>query len=222
MLGTMHPRKGRVVSYRDLVANSHQFNAVSRSSLLLAPHPEDQTKRVVAWGKGNHAGLVPTLEFRIEPVTFDAAQRQADNRRPRRRLAGDDGHDRAGDQRFDRLGSPRTAARREVRRRVRGADRASRRACARSRPPPAWRSRRPTGSCRSSRSSRRRPGPRPAGSCETGVSHTGENSGTGQPEGPLRARARRPKGVPSHEDHAEWDTPGSVGARDRERRPGGH
>lgn len=71
VVGTMHPRKGRVVSFRDLIANSHQFNAVSRSSLLLAPHPDDPELRVLAWGKGNHAGLVPTLEFRIEPVTFE-------------------------------------------------------------------------------------------------------------------------------------------------------
>ena len=70
VLGILHPRKGRVASFRDLVANSHQFNAVSRSSLLLAPHPTDAERRVLAWGKGNHAGLVPTLEFRIEPVTF--------------------------------------------------------------------------------------------------------------------------------------------------------
>ena len=70
VVGSMHPRKGRVLSFRDLVANSHQFNAASRSSLLLAPHPEDAELRVLALGKANHAGLVPTLEFRIEPVSF--------------------------------------------------------------------------------------------------------------------------------------------------------
>jgi hypothetical protein len=69
-VGNMHPRKGRVSSFRDLVANSHQFNAASRSSLLLAKHPDDEERRVLAWGKGNHAGCVPTLEFRVEPVTF--------------------------------------------------------------------------------------------------------------------------------------------------------
>jgi hypothetical protein len=72
VIGSMHPRKGRVLSFRDLVANSHQFNAASRSSLLLAPHPEDATLRVLALGKSNHAGLVPTLEFRIEPTLFES------------------------------------------------------------------------------------------------------------------------------------------------------
>ena len=70
VVGSMHPRKGRVLTFRDLVASSHQFNAISRSSLLIAPHPEDPELRVLAWGKGNHAGLVPTLEFRIEPLDF--------------------------------------------------------------------------------------------------------------------------------------------------------
>ena len=69
-VGSMHPRKGRVLTFRDLVANSHQVNAASRSSLLIAPHPDDPELRVLAWGKGNHAGLVPTLEFRIEPHDF--------------------------------------------------------------------------------------------------------------------------------------------------------
>src|SRR5436309_1680310 len=70
--GCRQGRKGRVDTFRDLVANSHQFNAVSRSSLLLAPHPDDEELRVLAWAKGNHAGLVPTLEFRIEVAGFDA------------------------------------------------------------------------------------------------------------------------------------------------------
>jgi hypothetical protein len=71
VIGALHPRKGRVLTFRDLVANSHQFNAVSRSSLLLAPHPDDPELRLLAWGKGNHAGLVPTLEFRIEVHDFE-------------------------------------------------------------------------------------------------------------------------------------------------------
>jgi putative DNA primase/helicase len=71
VLGSMHPRKGKVFSFRELVANSHQFNAVSRSSLLLAPHPDDPEWRVLAFGKGNHAGMVPTLKFRVEVVHFE-------------------------------------------------------------------------------------------------------------------------------------------------------
>ena len=69
-LGSLHPRKGRVDSFRELAASSHQFNAISRSSLLLAPHPETADRRLVAVGKSNHAGGVPTLEFKIEVVDF--------------------------------------------------------------------------------------------------------------------------------------------------------
>ena len=61
----MHPKKGEAVSFRNLVAASHQFNAVSRSSLLLAEHPDDDTRRVLARGKGNLTGPLPLLEFVI-------------------------------------------------------------------------------------------------------------------------------------------------------------
>jgi hypothetical protein len=67
----MHPRKGKVQTFRELVAASHQFNAVSRSSMLLAPHPESVDRRVLALGKSNHAGGVPSLEFRVEVVHFE-------------------------------------------------------------------------------------------------------------------------------------------------------
>jgi AAA domain len=70
-LGSMHPRKGRALAFRDLIANSHQFNAVSRSSLLLAEHPDDETRRVLVRGKGNLAGAIRTLEFRIRSHVFE-------------------------------------------------------------------------------------------------------------------------------------------------------
>jgi hypothetical protein len=71
VIGALHPRKGRVGTFRDLVANSHQFRAVSRSSLLLAPHPDDKEMRILALGKANYAGLVSSLEFRIEVCDFE-------------------------------------------------------------------------------------------------------------------------------------------------------
>src|SRR5262249_39819170 len=40
VLGCLHPRKGASTSFREIVSGSHQYNAVSRSSLLLAEHPE--------------------------------------------------------------------------------------------------------------------------------------------------------------------------------------
>jgi AAA domain len=70
-VGSMHPRKGRALAFRDLVAASHQFNAVSRSSLLLAEHPDDETRRVLLRGKGNLAGVVKALEFRIRSHAFE-------------------------------------------------------------------------------------------------------------------------------------------------------
>jgi hypothetical protein len=38
---------------------------------MLAPHPVDPMRRVLAVGKSNHAGMVPTLEFRIEICHFE-------------------------------------------------------------------------------------------------------------------------------------------------------
>jgi AAA domain-containing protein len=70
-VGSMHPRKGNAGAFRDLVAGSHQFNAISRSSLLLAEHPDDDTRRVLIRGKGNLAGGVKALEFRIRSHAFE-------------------------------------------------------------------------------------------------------------------------------------------------------
>jgi hypothetical protein len=70
VLGSLHPRKGDAVSFRDLVAGSHQFNAVSRSSLLIAEHPDDKRRRVLLRGKGNLSVLPDPLEFEIKSCTF--------------------------------------------------------------------------------------------------------------------------------------------------------
>jgi hypothetical protein len=64
-LGLLHPIKGNASSFRQLVAGSHQFNAVSRSSLLLAADPEDESRRVLVRGKGNHSAAPRSFEFRI-------------------------------------------------------------------------------------------------------------------------------------------------------------
>jgi hypothetical protein len=70
VLGSLHPRKGDALSFRDLVAGSHQFNAVSRSSLLIAEHPDDKRRRVLLRGKGNLSVLPDPLEFEIKSCTF--------------------------------------------------------------------------------------------------------------------------------------------------------
>lgn len=64
-LGLLHPIKGQARSFRDLIAGSHQFNAVSRSSLLLGVDPDDEGRRLLVRGKGNHSAAPRSLEFTI-------------------------------------------------------------------------------------------------------------------------------------------------------------
>jgi hypothetical protein len=70
-IGLMHPIKGNPTSFRQLMAASHQFNAVSRSSLLLAKDPENESRRVLVRGKGNHSAEPKAVEFSIQPRTFE-------------------------------------------------------------------------------------------------------------------------------------------------------
>lgn len=64
-LGLLHPIKGNATSFRQLVAGSHQLNAVSRSSLLIAPDPADDDRRILVRGKGNHSAAPRSVEFAI-------------------------------------------------------------------------------------------------------------------------------------------------------------
>jgi AAA domain len=70
-LGLLHPNKGTPGSFRQLVAGSHQFNAVSRSSLLLSLDPDDETLRVLVRGKGNHSAAPRSFEFAIAGEVVD-------------------------------------------------------------------------------------------------------------------------------------------------------
>ena len=74
-LGLLHPVKGGASSFRQLAAASHQFNAVSRSSLLLAVDPDDPTRRVLARWKGNHSAAPRTFEFSVVAEGFELAGR---------------------------------------------------------------------------------------------------------------------------------------------------
>jgi hypothetical protein len=65
MLGLLHPPKGRKQDFRDLVGASHQFNALSRSTLLLAQDPTDPVRRLLVRGKGNHSIEPQAVEFAI-------------------------------------------------------------------------------------------------------------------------------------------------------------
>jgi hypothetical protein len=70
-LGTLHPNK-RGNTFRELVAGSSAFNAVSRSSLLLAQHPDDPRKRCLVRGKGNLSERPTPLEFELTSHSFTA------------------------------------------------------------------------------------------------------------------------------------------------------
>ncbi len=70
-VGTLHPnRRGR--SFRELCSGTPAFNAASRSSLLLAQHPEDEQLRILARGKGNLSQRPTPLEFEIASHMFTA------------------------------------------------------------------------------------------------------------------------------------------------------
>ncbi len=70
-LGCLHPNK-RADSFRQLIAGAPAFNSVSRSSLLLAQHPEDERRRVLVRGKGNLSVIPTAVEFEIGSYRFEA------------------------------------------------------------------------------------------------------------------------------------------------------
>jgi AAA domain len=71
VLGSLHPNKSGA-SFRQLMSGSIAFNALSRSSLLLAEHPEDPDRRVVTRAKGNLSAVPEAVEFGITGHTFTA------------------------------------------------------------------------------------------------------------------------------------------------------
>jgi AAA domain len=71
VLGCLHPNK-HAESFRQLVSGASAFNAVSRSSLLLAEHPEDESRRVLVRGKGNLSATPEAIEFTLAGHVFSA------------------------------------------------------------------------------------------------------------------------------------------------------
>jgi hypothetical protein len=69
VVGSLHPNK-RGESFSQLVAGSRSFNALSRSSLLLAQHPQVADRVVLVRGKGNLSGQPEALDFTIESAKF--------------------------------------------------------------------------------------------------------------------------------------------------------
>lgn len=72
-IAALHTNKSDATTFRRRLAGTQAFNALSRSSLLLAAHPDDPDKRVVLRGKGNYAAPPKAIEFRIQadPVTLN-------------------------------------------------------------------------------------------------------------------------------------------------------
>jgi len=64
-LAALHTNKSDAGTFRRRLAGTQAFNALSRSSLLLAEHPDDPDRRVVLRGKGNYAAPPEAFEFRI-------------------------------------------------------------------------------------------------------------------------------------------------------------
>jgi len=71
IIGSLHPNK-HADTFRRLVAGTAAFNAVSRSSMYLAEHPEDASRRVFVRGKGNLSALPTPVAFSIKPYKFFA------------------------------------------------------------------------------------------------------------------------------------------------------
>jgi hypothetical protein len=74
MLATMHPNK-RQGSFRDRVSGSPAFNAMSRSSMLVAAHPTEPGRVVAVRAKGNYSAEPPAFEFRIAERYLEVARR---------------------------------------------------------------------------------------------------------------------------------------------------
>lgn len=64
IIATMHPNK-RADNFRQLVQGSSAFNAVARSSLLVAEHPTEENVRVLITAKSNYGVTGHELEFKI-------------------------------------------------------------------------------------------------------------------------------------------------------------
>jgi hypothetical protein len=71
VIGSLHPNK-KAQTFRQLVANSVAFNAVSRSTMFLTEDPNDTGRRVLLRGKGNLSVAPQARSFTIEDVKFTA------------------------------------------------------------------------------------------------------------------------------------------------------
>jgi hypothetical protein len=67
----LHTIKGQASDFRQKMAGSHQYNALSRSSMLVAWHPDGSGRRVLLGGKANYSAAATPLSFAVEAREFD-------------------------------------------------------------------------------------------------------------------------------------------------------
>lgn len=70
VIGTLHPNKKTGKSFRETLSGTPAFNAISRSSLLVARHPWSADRIVAVRPKGNYNAEPPAFEFGIEAHNF--------------------------------------------------------------------------------------------------------------------------------------------------------
>ena len=69
-LATLHTNKLRTGDFRSRLAGSHPYNAISRSSLLIAHHPDGSERRVLVGGKANYSMPPVPLTFEVRSHRF--------------------------------------------------------------------------------------------------------------------------------------------------------
>ena len=69
-LMTVHINKAEVKRFRQAVSGTHQINALSRSSLMVAYHPDGSGRRVLASGKRNYFPAAQPRSFTIKGKEF--------------------------------------------------------------------------------------------------------------------------------------------------------
>lgn len=70
IVGSLHPNK-KGESFSNIVSGARGFNAVSRSTMFLAEHPEKENVKVFVRGKGNYAEAPESREWTLVKAEFD-------------------------------------------------------------------------------------------------------------------------------------------------------
>ena len=77
-IGTLHVNKTLADRLRQRMQGSMQFGALSRSTVLVDRHPDDEDRRVAVLGKANYVANPVAMSFRIDSHPFDLNGREFD------------------------------------------------------------------------------------------------------------------------------------------------